>query len=318
MSIEQIKAKLSECYKEYQPVLLYGKRTFDVRAFVENIRDGVSIDLGYIDCHTMDGEEFYNELARYHEAGRRTNSGSAYSQSGTLFIDNLHYYPKKKNEDEDVYNKAGKIIRNRKLTILSASPHFDPFDGFADNNDVYVNYESYAVVTHYDVDWIVAYTDKPNAFPKYFRRQFKVISLDSENDEGEQQEDTFDVSVSAIEESKPERQPQEVESIETTLSYNKTTGKFRFGSDESVPISPTPRHKVRGMAEKLMQCWAKGKPCPQSKIVRDPTKKTPRSVYDNTTTIRNSLKSYLKVNMPQSSNDEYLPPEEPKHFKIVS
>ena len=117
-----------------------------------------------------------------------TNRGSFYSESGTLFIDNLHYYPKKENEDEN-YNNAGKIIRNRKLTILSASPHFDPIDGFADKNDVYVNYESYAVVTHYDVDWIVVYTDKPDTFPSYFRRQFKEISLDGGSHEGEQQEE---------------------------------------------------------------------------------------------------------------------------------
>ena len=115
-----------------------------------------------------------------------------------------------------------------------------------------------------------------------------------------------------------ESKEQKVKSLKNTLSYNKTTGKFRFGGKESLPISPTSRHKVRIMAEKLMKCWEKGKPCPQSKIVRDTRRKTPRSIYDNTTTIRNTLKSNFKVNMPQSSNDEYLPPEEPNHFKIVS
>ncbi|KHE93617.1 MAG: hypothetical protein K8F52_04295 [Candidatus Scalindua rubra] len=114
------------------------------------------------------------------------------------------------------------------------------------------------------------------------------------------------------------KQQQDIKSLETTLSYYKTTGKFRFGDDESLPISPTSRHKVREMAEKLMQSWMKGKPCPQSEIVRDPARKLPRSVYDNTTTIRNSLKSHLKVNMPQCANDEYPLPIEPKYFKIVS
>ncbi len=67
-----------------------------------------------------------------------------------------------------------------------------------------------------------------------------------------------------------------------------------------------------------MKWWKEGKPCPQSEIVRDPIKKIPRSVYDNTSTIRKTLLEYLKVNMPQCANDEYPPPSEPKHFKTVS
>ncbi|MGR3174595.1 MAG: winged helix-turn-helix domain-containing protein [Candidatus Scalindua sp.] len=231
MSLEQIEAKLSACCKKYQPVLLYGKRTIDVRAFVENIRDGVSMNLGYIDCNTMDGEEFYNELARYHEAGCRTISGSVYSQSGTLFIDNLHC----ENEDDKVYyRKAGKIIRNRKLTILSASPHFDPIDGFADNNDVYVNYESYAVVTHYDVDWIVAYTDKPNAFPSYFRRQFEVISLDSESDEGgQQEEDTVTEYAKKIEEPEGGQTAEQGSEAKGSIEIDRKRQLLKFNSKEA-------------------------------------------------------------------------------------
>lgn len=106
-------------------------------------------------------------------------------------------------------------------------------------------------------------------------------------------------------------------SIETTLSYDKTTGKFRFGNKESIAVSKASRHKVRKMAEKLMKWWKKGKPCPQSEIVQNPDKKTLQSVYDNRTTISSALKD-LKVNMPQCANDEYPPPNEPKHFNIVS
>ena len=51
---------------------------------------------------------------------------------------------------------------------------------------------------------------------------------------------------------------QEIKPTETTLSYTKTTGKFRFGDSETIPISPTHRHKVREMAEKLMQAGRKG------------------------------------------------------------
>jgi hypothetical protein len=111
--------------------------------------------------------------------------------------------------------------------------------------------------------------------------------------------------------------PQEIQSTEETLFYNKTTGKFRFRGRESLSVSATSRHKARKMAEKLMTWWDKGEPCPQSEIVRDPTKKTSRPVYDNRSKISNQLKD-VRVNMPQSSNDEYLPPEEPKHFEIVS
>ena len=93
--------------------------------------------------------------------------------------------------------------------------------------------------------------------------QFEPVSLD---DEKKQQEgDVF----------QPKGKQQEVISEETTLSYNKTTGRFRYGSNESLPISPTSRHKVRIMAEELMKWWKKGKPCPQSKIVRDVKKKIP-------------------------------------------
>ncbi len=106
--------------------------------------------------------------------------------------------------------------------------------------------------------------------------------------------------------------------IETPLSYYKITGKFRYGDSESIPISKSSRHKVRQQAEKLMKWWKEGKPCPQSEIVRDPIKKIPRSVYDNTSTIRKTLLEYLNVNMPQCANDEYPPPSEPKHFKTVS
>ena len=108
---------------------------------------------------------------------------------------------------------------------------------------------------------------------------------------------------------------QEVKPIETTLSYNKTTGEFSFGRLESTAISATPRAKVRNFAEKLMKWWKKGKPCPQSEIVKNPDKTPPQSYYDNVTTIRKALES-VNVNMPQCAEEAYHPPSEPKHFNI--
>ena len=145
--------------------------------------------------------------------------------------------------------------------------------------------------------WLVFYAEDCSSFPPYFTNQLEPVSLDRRDYEAKEQ--------------------KEVKPVETTLSYNKTTGIFGFGAKESLPISPTSRHKVRIMAEVLMKWWEKGKPCPQSKIVRDTRKKTPRSVYDNTTTIRKVLED-IKVNMPQCANDEYPLPNEPKRFKIVS
>ncbi len=42
---------------------------------------------------------------------------------------------------------------------------------------------------------------------------------------------------------------QENISVEARLSYNKTTGKFRFGDKESIPILPATRHKSKGYGD---------------------------------------------------------------------
>ncbi len=110
---------------------------------------------------------------------------------------------------------------------------------------------------------------------------------------------------------------QEVKSIETTLSYNKTTGKFRFGKIESVAVSKTSRTRVSNTAEKLMKWWGKGKSCPQSEIVKDPARKTPQGVHDDISKIRKALEP-LGVNMLQCTSDGYPPPNEPKNFNIAS
>jgi len=111
--------------------------------------------------------------------------------------------------------------------------------------------------------------------------------------------------------------PQGIKSIEETLSYDKTTGKFRFGTTQSTSISKTSRHKVRDMAEKLMKWWMKGQACPLSEFGIDPKRKTPTHVYDNTSDIRKTLEC-IKINMPQCADGAYSPPSEPKHFDIIN
>ncbi len=112
-----------------------------------------------------------------------------------------------------------------------------------------------------------------------------------------------------------EAKQQEVKSVETTLSYDKTTGRFRFGNKESIAISKTPMHKARTMAEKLMKWWMKGQPCQLNEFGIDPSKKTPTNIYDNISDIRKALIP-LKVNMHHCSEGLYHPPDEPEHFNI--
>jgi len=111
--------------------------------------------------------------------------------------------------------------------------------------------------------------------------------------------------------------PQEIKSIEETLSYDKTTGKFRFRGKESKAISKTARTRIRKIAEQLMECWQEGTPCLRSKIVKDPNKKTPQGVYDDISDIRNVLKE-IYVSMPQCAEDAYSFPGEAKHFDIIN
>ena len=106
-----------------------------------------------------------------------------------------------------------------------------------------------------------------------------------------------------------------VVSIETILTYNKTTGKFRFGSIESIAVSATPIARVRNMAENIIRCWAKGTPCLLSEFGINPEMKTPQSISDAISRIRNALKD-IKVNMPHYADYGYAPPSEPESFNI--
>lgn len=112
-------------------------------------------------------------------------------------------------------------------------------------------------------------------------------------------------------------QPQQkMKSVETTLFYNKTTGKFRFRNSESLAISKTARTRKRKIAEKLMEYWKNEKPCPKNELVKPLIFPLPQGVVDDISAIRKILEP-LEVNMPQSTDEGYSPPKEPKYFNIT-
>lgn len=104
-------------------------------------------------------------------------------------------------------------------------------------------------------------------------------------------------------------------SVETTLFYNSSTGKFSFNGIESKVVSQHARTRVRSISKKLMRWWEKGKQCPQEEVVKDTTKKTPQGVYNDISTIRKTLEP-IGVNMPQATGGGYPPPTEPQTFSI--
>lgn len=111
--------------------------------------------------------------------------------------------------------------------------------------------------------------------------------------------------------------PQRLISVETTLFYDTSTGKFRFNGTESLAVSTKNKTRVRRIAEKCLSFWKKEQPCPQSEIVPDSDKKLPQGVYDDIATIRGVLKS-IGVNMPAPTAEGYHPPTEPRNFTMVS
>ena len=166
----------------------------------------------------------------------------------------------------------------------------------AENRSVYHRLAAHIEDGNTSYKWLVVYAEKLEGLPQYFREQFKLIYLDG---------------------NKAGKLKRDKKSLETTLTYNNATGKFRFENDVSKAISSTTRAKVRGIAEKLMKWWKKGKPCPQSELIINPQRNPPQSYYDNITIIRKALKS-VNINMRQCAEEAYLPPSEPKHFNIVS
>jgi hypothetical protein len=290
-----------------------GKRPVGFESIVREIYASDNWYLQYIDCDGMDGEDFHYKLD-FHDSIYIKDDGALYKSiyNRAFFFDNLRYYPR----GNDRYYDAGKIIRTWTRSFFTTRPrrtNYVPGEDYRNEEIEIVDERSTAIPILRFVNRVVAYTDDIKPFPAYFKKQFEVILLDSETDEGGQQEDTFDVSV----EPKPKQQQQEVKSVETTLSYNKATGKFRFGTTESIAISITNRHKIRNVAETLIEWWMKGEPCPKNELGTPSRSHLPQSVLDNISAIRQTLFNDLEVNMPQSTDEGYLPPKEPKHFKII-
>lgn len=110
---------------------------------------------------------------------------------------------------------------------------------------------------------------------------------------------------------------QEEISIEEILFYNKKTARFRYRDDESRVLSKTPQHQIRIMAEKLMKWWGNKKACPLREFTKNPLKKIPKRLTNNLVHIRKTLRTDLNINLPRFANDEYLPPDKIKGFKII-
>lgn len=205
---------------------------------------------------------------------------------GTLFIDNLHCYHEL---DRKYYQKLAKIIKEQKIE---------------EDDPIFKGYPQINIPNEVSVNWLVVYAKDFESFHQDFIKQFELFSLARE---GTKLERRTDLPVT----------PEKLKSVETTLSYDKTTGRFSFGGIDSIAISKTSKARVRSIAEKLMKWWKEGKPCPQSEIVKDPYKRTPQGIHDDISTIREAIKR-IEVNMPQCTSDGYPPPVEPKNFSIVS
>lgn len=287
--------------------MFYGKRPDDFKSIVSEIYDNDRWCLEYVDCDGMDGEDFYKKLERL-QGIRIQNSDAGYfcHRECAFFFDNLRYYPR----GDDQYHYAGKAIRRSGFSATHFT-HYVPED-YRNGEVEIVDEKAMAIEIMYCANRIVAYTNDIKPFPIYFQKQFEVIPLDSETDEGGQQEDTFDVSV----EPKPKQQQHEVESIETTLSYSNTTGMFTFGGKKSVAIAENPATERKRIAVCLMEYWKKGKPCPHNALVTPVISPLPQVVVDCISAIRKALKP-LNVNIPHCTNKGYLPPSEPEHFDIT-
>jgi hypothetical protein len=312
MSLEQFKDIILG-RKSFKPVMFCGKRPVGFESIVREIYASDNWYLQYIDCDGMDGEDFHYKLD-FLDSIYIPDDGALYKSlyNSAFFFDNLRYYPR----GNDRYYDAGKIIRTWTRSFFTTRPrrtNYVPGEDYRNEEIEIVDERSTAIPILRFVNRVVAYTDDFKPFPIYFQKQFEAIPLDSETDEGGQQKDTFDVSV----EPKPkQQQQQEVKSVETTLSYNKTTGIFEFGGEKSVAIAENPATGKKRIAVSLMKYWKKGKPCPHNALATPLISPLPQFVVDCISAIRKALKP-LNVNIPYCTNKGYLPPSEPEHFDIT-
>lgn len=111
---------------------------------------------------------------------------------------------------------------------------------------------------------------------------------------------------------------------DSTLYFNPTTFQFTFkGRKSRPPLSPGYSATLASM---LIQGWGNGKPLTQKEMLEKagrwgdrqdkPLKKDSQWLYDRVRSIREALQ-YVKVNMPQATQEGYTPPTEPTKFSIL-
>lgn len=161
-NISVLKNKLLRLAKRGRPVFLYGRDSFGRKNMIKDVVKGIFESNRYVGCRKKDGEDVYNALTNINEVGTLFNS------NGSLFVDMLYCDPNKE-EDSKYYNKLAKVIKVGSKEIDEYPSHYP--------DDVGVLYD---VVL---VKWLVVYSKEPDSFPSYFKRQFKMISLEKHIEE---------------------------------------------------------------------------------------------------------------------------------------
>jgi len=298
--LSPLEKELLGYYKDHQPVLLYGEDNVGRKNLILNVHKANG---------GLDQNQEYSKDSQEFEPGKSTertcdyvnlalfdNSEIYHYLATTEASDPSEYSPQDFDEKKTPYDE-GFLYCCKGLLFLDNLLCSDENKQLSYQLDVHINDRNTSF------QWLVIYAEKLDGLSQCFMDQFKLIPLDGER--------TVSVSTEEIAESRE----QEVMPIETTLSYDKNTGKFRFGNKISMAVSRTPRSMSRPIAEELMKWWMKGEPCPQHKIVLNPERNHPQSFYDSISTIRSVLLA-LDVNMQQCAGEEYQPPREPKCFNI--
>jgi len=156
-NISVLRNQLLRLAKKGRHVFLHGRDSIGRKNMIKGIVKDVFESNRYISCRSKDGEDVYNALTNMNEVGTLFNS------NGSFFVDILYCDPKKK-DDSEYYNKLAKLIKEGRREIDNYPSHYP--------DDVGVLYD---VVL---VKWLVVYSKEPDNFPSYFKRQFKMISLE--------------------------------------------------------------------------------------------------------------------------------------------
>ena len=165
-NVSALRNKLIRLAKRGKPVFLYGVGCIDEEEAVEEIGKSIFKKHEHISCRKMNGEDVYNKLAN-------GKVSALFKYTGSLFVDMLYCDPND-NNDLKYYNKLAKIIKNGSIEMEENEfpPEYD-FDDISKNPDAYASF-----CHRVTVKWLVVYSKEPNNIPSYFKRQFKMFSLE--------------------------------------------------------------------------------------------------------------------------------------------